>query len=117
MIITVRFCERGFVVNEFNHKEREESFLEYYRSQLEADEDGETAYCTEDGIMMVRILILRGDADHKHIVFKFNDGTKDHEIFPNEYGQIADLPNGFCDLSITYCEELILEASKKMRKS
>lgn len=100
----VCYEQMGYAVTPFNYDNEMRGFLKKYKEYQECGTiTGCISYCTELGIQMVRILILRKLVSCTDIVFCYGK----HHLSPNKDANIDPWPDGFCDFTLNVLQELL----------
>ncbi|MFW5890720.1 MAG: hypothetical protein ACOCUI_00715 [bacterium] len=89
--LIIWYSEDGKIVTEFNYDKRYEELINAYDAIKNTNKTLELKYCTELGILMVQIAIVRKVIPCENIVFRF----KNMSLFPNKYGILNKWPEGF----------------------
>jgi hypothetical protein len=111
MKVCITYAEFGIVVTSFNYDKEFKDFIEKY---CECKEKGYDTlrewYCTDLGIAMIRIMIVRNLIPFDEVVFRFED----KEMHPDEDARFHNWPVGFCDKMDEILGELMIGNKRRI---
>ena len=104
MQLNIYYEACGIHVTKWNYDHEMHELLKLYTEKKEAgDRAAQASYCTELGIQMVRILIMRKLILHTDVVFWYEG----QHLRPDKDARIEPWPEGFCDTMDGVLQELL----------